>query len=354
LPVFCERKEKGENQKAKSQSRFLMENFMLSPKERVLMAMNHEEPDRVPMDYWAWGVVNDELQAHLSLKDYDELLEYLGIDLRTVRAPRVGTSDCWAGLRNAKTIEELEKCELPSADMFDYSNIEHLCDKYSHYAVMGGVWSPVFCTASSLLRMQNLMIKMYDEPDFARLLLEKITDFFYEQSVRTFEAANGKMDIFFMGDDYGTQRGLIMSEKMWNEFYAPPLARLFGLAKDFGLKVMLHSCGSVSKLIPRLIELGMDALDPIQVRAADMEPEKLKADFGDFITFHGGLDTQHILPFGTVEEVRAEAKRLIEIFGRGGGFILAPSQEFLPDIPLENIIAMYEVGREITCSAGKV
>lgn len=317
---------------------------MLSSKERVLMAMNHEEPDRVPMDYWAWKEVNDELQSYLSLRDYDELLEYLGVDLRTIRAPYVGPKDCWEGLRKVKTIEDLEDCDLPNPDMFDYSNLERLCDKYSHYAVMGGAWSPVFCTASALIGMETLMIKTYEEPDFTKLFLEKITDLFYEQSVRTFEAAKGKMDIFFMGDDYGTQRNLIMSEDTWDEFYAPQLARLFGLARDFGLKVMLHSCGSVSKLIPRLIELGMDALDPVQVRAADMEPEKLKAEFGDSVTFHGGLDTQHILPFGTVEEVRAEAGRLIEIFGSGGGYILAPSQEFLPDIPLENILVMYEVG----------
>jgi len=318
---------------------------MLSSKERVLMAMNHEEPDRVPMDYWAWAEVNDRLKERLSLKDYDELLEYLGVDLRTIRAPYVGPPDCWTGLRDAKTIEDLEKCEFPDPDMFDYSNIERLCDRYSHYAIMSGAWSPVFCTASGLIGMETLMVKTYEEPDFVKLFLEKITDLFYEQSVRTFQAANGKLDIFFMGDDYGTQRGLIMSPKDWDEFYAPHVSRLFDLAKDSGLKVMLHSCGSVSKLIPRFIELGMDALDPVQVRAVDMEPEKLKAEFGDSITFHGGLDTQHILPFSTVEEVRAEARRLIEIFGRGGGYILAPSQEFLPDIPLENILAMYEVGR---------
>jgi uroporphyrinogen decarboxylase len=228
--------------------------------------------------------------------------------------------------------------------MFDYSKIEKLCDKYSAYAVMGGAWSPVFCTASSLIGMETLMAGMYDQPDFVKLFLTRVNDLFYEQSVRIFEAANGKMDIFFMGDDYGTQRGLIMSEAMWDEFYAPHLARLFSLAKDFGLKVMLHSCGSVRRLIPRLVQLGMDALDPIQVRAAEMQPESLKTDFGDAITFHGGVDTQHLLPFGTVEEVRAETERLIEIFGRGGGYILGPSQEFLPDIPLENIKAIYEVG----------
>jgi len=315
---------------------------MLSSKERVLMAINHEETDRVPMDYWAWGVVNEELQKHLNLKNYDELLEYLGIDLRTIRAPYIGKSELWSGLRNVETIEDLERHEMPNPDMFDYSNIEKLCDKYSYYAVMGGAWSPIFCTASALIGMQKLMVKMYEDPEFVKLFLEKITDLFYEQSIRTFDAANGKMDIFFMGDDYGTQRGLIMSEQMWNEFYAPQVARLFNLAKDYGLKVMLHSCGSISKLIPKLIELGMDALDPVQVRAADMEPEMLKAKFGDFITFHGGIDTQHLLPFGSVEEVRKETKRLIEIFGTGGGYILCPSQEFLPDIPLENILAMYE------------
>jgi len=148
-----------------------------------------------------------------------------------------------------------------------------------------------------------------------------------------------------MGDDYGTQRGLIMSFEMWDEFYVPCLSKLFGLAKGFGLKVMLHSCGSVNELIPRLIELGMDSLDPIQVRATGMDPESLKSEFGEYVTFHGSLDTQHILPYGTVEDVRLEALRLIEIFGNGGGFILGPSQEFLPDISLENIKAMYDVGK---------
>jgi len=320
---------------------------MLSSKERVLMAINHEEPDRVPMDYWAWGEVNEALQKRFSLQNYDELLEYLGIDLRTVRAPYTGPSNCWEGLQNAKTVDDLEKCNLPDPDMFDYSNVENLCDKYSQYAVMGGAWSPIFCTASGLIGMETLMLKTYIDPDFVKLFLKRINDLFYDQSLRMFEAANGKMDIFFMGDDYGTQRSLIMSAEMWDEFYAPEVERLFRLAKEFELKVMLHSCGSVSKLIPRLIEMGMDALDPIQVRAADMEPEMLKADFGDYITFHGGLDTQYVLPFGTVEEVSAEAKRLVEIFGKGGGYIFGPSQEFLPDIPLENITAMYEIAREI-------
>jgi len=320
---------------------------MLSSKERVLMAIDHKETDRVPMNYWAWKEVNDDLQNKLSLKDYEELLRYLDIDLRTVRAPYIGPNNCWEEIRKAKTAQELENCKVPDPDLCDYSNIEALCDKYSHYAVMGGAWSPVFCTASAFIGMQNLMIKMYEDPDYVRAFLEKITDFFYETSLRTFEAAKGKMDIFFLGDDYGTQLDLIMSHEMWDRFYAPCLKRLFDLAKEFGLKVMLHSCGSVSKLIPRLIELGMDALDPIQVRASNMEPEYLKANFGDHITFHGGLDTQHVLPFCTVEEVRAEAKRLIEIFAKGGGYILGPSQEFLPDIPLENIIAMYEVGKNM-------
>lgn len=317
----------------------------MTSKERVLMAINHEETDRVPMDYWAWAEVNNNLQTNLDLEGYDELLDHLGIDIRTVRAPYVGPPDCWDALKGAKTAEELEKCTVPDPDQFDYSNIEALCDKYSQYAVMGGAWSPIFCTASGFIGMETLMLKTYEEPEYVKVFLEKITDLFYEQSLRIFEAAKGKMDIFFMGDDYGTQRGLIMSRKQWNEFYAPQVSRLFDLAHDFGLKVMLHSCGSVTELIPDLIKLGMDALDPIQVRAANMEPRDLKDNFGDSLTFHGGLDTQHVLPFCTVEEVRAEAKRLIEIFGESGGYIFGPSQEFLPDIPLENILAMYEVGR---------
>jgi uroporphyrinogen decarboxylase len=127
----------------------------------------------------------------------------------------------------------------------------------------------------------------------------------------------------------------------------PNVKRFVDLGKQVGLKVMLHSCGGVREILPDLIEIGMDALNPVQVDAAGMEPAALKRDFGDRICFHGAIDHQHILPNGTVDEVRAEVRRIIDIMEPGGGYCLAASHDLLlAEFPLENIVAMYDEGFE--------
>ena len=131
-----------------------------------------------------------------------------------------------------------------------------------------------------------------------------------------------------------------MSLEMWRKFIKPHLVRLFDLAKSYDLIVMLHCCGSIVDIIPDLIDIGLDALDPIQVRAAGMDAEYLARQFGKDLVFHGSIDTQQTLPNGTPADVAAEVKSRLEVFGNG--FICAPSQVFLPDIPVENIIVLYE------------
>jgi uroporphyrinogen decarboxylase len=129
---------------------------------------------------------------------------------------------------------------------------------------------------------------------------------------------------------------------MWREFAAPYLKRLADICHSAGVAFMLHSCGAVRELIPDFISIGVDVLDPIQTMAAGMEPAGLKRDFGDRIAFHGGLDTQSTLPFGSPQEVRAEVRNRVGTLGKGGGYIIAPSHNIQPDTPVENILAMYE------------
>ena len=150
------------------------------------------------------------------------------------------------------------------------------------------------------------------------------------------------MDVWFFGNDFGHQGGLLLSKEMWRDFFFDNIKRLTALAHSYGLKVMMHSCGAVSEIIPDLIGAGVDILDPIQITATGMEPQTLAEKFGGKIVFHGGVDTQNVLPFGTPEEVAAHAHEVAETLGATGGYIFAPSQILGPDIPMENIVAMYE------------
>jgi uroporphyrinogen decarboxylase len=133
---------------------------------------------------------------------------------------------------------------------------------------------------------------------------------------------------------------------MFRKFFKPALKKLIDLGHEFGLKVMLHSCGSIKLLIPDLINIGLDILNPIQTKAKDMDPKKLKKAFGKDLSFHGSVDVQQVLPFGTVEEIKREVKQCIDALAPGGGFILAPAHNIQADTPIENIITLFETARK--------
>ena len=133
---------------------------------------------------------------------------------------------------------------------------------------------------------------------------------------------------------------MLFSPEDWRRYFKPALARLFNTAKSRGVRVMYHICGSPIAIIPDLIDIGMDILMPLQLGTKDMDPTFLKREFGKDITFWGGVDTQHLLPYGTPDEVRAEVRRLIDILGQDGGYVLASSHDLLGDVPVQNIVAM--------------
>jgi len=366
----------------------------LSPRERVLKAINHEEPDRVPIDISAVDEVMDALIDYYGIKVDDEeikiymgadgriferkrnkaqllLLEKLHVDFRWAWAPYIGpelrtypdgSRDGLFGIRrgglffgyalehplqNACSVKDIEAYpweEYANVDHYDYEQFVQECKDFHEagYAVYGGPWAPIAFWAMDLMGMDNFMIAMYDNPEVAATLVEKIANFYYRQAEIMFQKGKGYIDIFFMGDDYGVQNGLMMSRRLWKKFFAPHLERFWRLAKSYDLKVQLHSCGSVRELIPDFIEMGLDVLDPIQVRARGMVPEELKKEFGDRLAFHGSIDTQETLPFGSKEDVKKEVLHRLKVMTPGGGFIISPSQHLLTEIPLENIVTMYE------------
>ena len=195
------------------------------------------------------------------------------------------------------------------------------------------------------------MLDMLERPEWAHFLCRKFTDFYLEDYTRAAEATQGRIDLYLLISDLGSQRGPLISKALFQEFVAPYLKEMIDRIHSLGGAVLFHSCGSIRPFIPELIRLGVDALDPIQPTGPGMDPVSLKAEFGDRLCFHGGLDMQRLLPGATPAQVEAEARRYCEALGAGGGYILGPAHLFQPDVPPENILAVYRhaQGRDCAC-----
>jgi len=198
-----------------------------------------------------------------------------------------------------------------------------------------------------LLGMENVFYKMYDQPAVVDAVLGHIVDYYYEVSRATFQAADGAIDIFFIGNDFGTQNGPVMSEKLFRRFILPHLRRLIDLGHSFDLPVLLHCCGGYAPLIPSLIEAGLDWIQALQPSCRGMDPAGLKERFGAHILLMGCIDTQQVLIEGNPELVRQKTRQVLEIMKPGGGYIASPSHDYvLPETPVQNVIALYEAVRE--------
>jgi len=199
----------------------------------------------------------------------------------------------------------------------------------------------VFTWARAKMGETRLLMMMVERPEVVARVVERETESFLAMNEALFSAAAGSVDVFFFGSDFGTQRSLYISREHFRRLFRPSLTRLAEQAKGFGLKVMFHTCGAVSEIIPDLIECGIDVLDPVQVSAHEMGPELLAEWFKGKVAFHGGVSSQTTLPHGTPEQVKAEVRRTIEALGPSG-YIAGPDQSMIGDTPVENIAAMYE------------
>jgi uroporphyrinogen decarboxylase len=199
----------------------------------------------------------------------------------------------------------------------------------------------LFERAWSLRGMPDLLVDMLEAPEWVDELLDALNDFNLKvvQGVLKYD-----VDGIIFGDDWGQQRGLIFGPALWRRFIKPRLAILFAAVKQAGKAVMIHSCGRVQELFPELIEIGLDVFNPFQPDVMDVYA--VKRQFGDRLAFYGGMSVQKILPYGTPQQIRAEARRLMQQIGQGGGFIIAPSHHMPGDIPVENMVAFIEAVRE--------
>lgn len=344
----------------------------MNSKERVLRAIGHQGTDRVPFDMFGTSLPNKErIKAFLKAGTFEEMYSMLGIDIWPVehlkymgekRYYRNKEADFWGITREAyadgdssnecplkdiSSVDDVESYQWPSPDDFYGGNLEKEINSHEDFAILGGVWAPIFHNIAWLCGFETALVNMQTQPEVTEALVMKVTDFWVGYTRRVLELGKGKIDIIENCNDFGTQSSMIMSPENFRKYFKPSLKRLYDVIKEFGVKVMQHSCGSIVHIIPDLIEIGVDIINPVQVSASGMNPEALKREFGNSITFHGAIDTQYVLPSGSIDEVRREVNRIVKILGNGGGYILSGSQGFERDIPVENIIAMYDEAKRI-------
>ena len=342
----------------------------MTSKERVMTTFEHKEPDRVPC--WCGASVEfwEKAKAALGLDDEGLRLRF-GDDFRRVFAEYAGpeytlsqgaTSRTIFGverhgmgygqptshpLENA-TLKEVHDYPWPEPEWMDVSKIKAEAQLWrGEYAILGGDWSPFWHDAIDLLGMENLYIKMYSEPELIDAVMGHMVNFYAAVSQRIFDAAGDVIDIFFIGNDFGSTTGPLLGPEHFERFIMPHLTRLIDLGHSYGLKVQMHCCGGFASLVPAMIEAGLDGVHAVQPCCAGMELRELKDRFGDKMVFNGAIDSHHVLIDGSTDFVRQNTRDVLDTMKPGGGFIAGASHDtILEETPLENVLAMFDTIKE--------
>lgn len=341
----------------------------MNARERILSAINRQPLDRIPTDIWAtpetWKKLRDHFgegaEAALHIDGMAHIgPEYIGPPLQT--APEGETINFWGmrykrmaypggaydeqvfyPLAEAQSLADLDNYQWPQAAWFDYSKMrQQALEARREKAVQCGYMTPFHC--HNLLRgLEQSLIDLHLKPEFTQELIRRISEFFYDLHQRMFAACEGLIDVAQVTDDLGSQTGPLISLDLYQKFYAPHHKRFIALCREFGIKVFHHDDGSCRPFLPLLVEMGIDILNPVQWTCPGMDMTELKREFGERICFHGGVENQRILPFGSPEEVRREVRHCIDALASDGrGYILAPCHKIQVNTPLGNIIAMYD------------
>lgn len=281
---------------------------------------------------WKDNTLIKDIKDSDYLDDFGFVYKKIGYYFEIIKRP----------LEHVKSVKEIEEYKMPNPieDMnWNFANKQ--INKYGkQYGVIGCLETTIFELSWNLVGMEKFLIDLYNRAPYIIALLDKVL---YYNLVCGIEMVKLGVDMIWTGDDFGTQRGMLISPELWREIFKPRMHSLFNKLKKVNpnIKIAYHSCGSIVPIIPDLIEIGLDVLNPIQPKAVNMDLQKIKKDFGNELVLFGGVDEQYILPFGNTIDVEEEVKKRIEQARKGGGFIIAPAHNIQPDTPIENIYTYF-------------
>ena len=346
----------------------------MNPRERVLTVLRRGVPDRVPKDFILSPAQLEAFREHTRAEDP---AVYFDLEVRRVEAktpvrdvdfsaylgelPQGARVDEWGVAWIPGSSYHFERIIHPLANVMDAGEVEaypfpdvtddalfagyrEQVEAYqtAGYAVSGLVaplGGTVFWPAYKLRGMERLMMDLMLEPDIAKVLLDRVTEIVAALATKV---ASMGVDIIWTGDDFGTQKALMMSTAMWERWFKTRIAQVIDAAKSGNPDVLFvfHSDGAIAPLIPHLIEIGVDVLNPVQPEC--MDPALIKKQYSDRLAFWGAVGTQTTMPFGTPREVKETVRQLIATVGRGGGYLAAPTHMVEPEVPWENLLAFVE------------
>ncbi|MHB1134776.1 MAG: uroporphyrinogen decarboxylase family protein [Chloroflexota bacterium] len=371
----------------------------MTSRERVLTALSHKEPDRVPMDLGASRCTSIHVNGHDRLRRHfdlaggediltDKIMRPVVVDERILQRLQIDTRGLFIGFaensRDAQltptrwrdewgverempgeslyydlvrsplagevTIQDVVNYPWPDPD--DPGRYRGLVERAkalrasTDCAIVFNMASGFVHTAQYLRGFQDWFTDLLLDPKLAVTLMDIICDINCAIIAKAIPLVRDYVDIMFTGDDIGHHNSPLVSPELYRKLIKPGHKRYFDLVHSLSdAKVLYHTCGDVYPLVGDLIDMGIDALNPVQVTAKDMDPVRLKAEFGDKMAFWGGIDTQHVLPFGTPDEVKREVQLRIDQMAPGGGYVLNAVHNIQPDVSPENIVAMYDHGR---------
>ncbi len=351
----------------------------MTSKERVLTTIHRQVPDRVPLNYGSNPASDARLKAHFKLAadDSEGLKQALQIDFRGVWPSYTGpllhhdipergvVVDNW-GIHRRKiehasgaywdfcdfplreaTEAEIAAWPMPNPDHFDYGSVAESCRRFGDYAVFcGGPGVGDVINSSGMIRsMEQFLIDLITDDPAGLLLARRRTDIYLKMMERTLDAAKGGIELMWLGEDLGTQIAPMISLELYRRHIRPIHQQFIDLAKSYNIPVIIHTCGSSSWAYDDFVEMGVSAVDTLQPEATNMAPAYLKQRFGDRLAFHGCISTAGALANGTPDDVRAVCRETLDVMMPGGGYCMAPTHSIQDNSPLENVLAMYEMGR---------
>ena len=326
----------------------------MTRRERVLEAIAHRQPDSCPYqldftkealakleDFTGGAVGPGSLGNHMAIIEwggFSEIAPDVYEDHFGVRWNRSIDKDIGVVENTLLPEPTLRGFQFPDPNACPIGqNLSQFVEQNVDRLRVVGIGFSGFERAWTLRGMQNLLMDMLLHPAFVEELMEAITEYNLRLIDRALEY---DIDCIRFGDDWGQQKGLIFGLDLWRRFIKPSFSRMFARAKDAGKVVMLHSCGRVQELFPDLIDMGLDIFNTFQPEI--MDPGGMKREFGRDLTFYGGISTQQVLPFVTPKEVKETVWRMIDLVGKDGGYIVAPTHGMPKDIPAENMAAFVE------------